>query len=150
MDDVFFTPTTDLKNWSSVYGSELNRAKLMLADQKYDAEDIKYNHGPEPEVIEKLRRGETFIDDANWLTVHQLADAWDTLQFAKLSFKESVLCPKFSNYLVKFANMVIEQQEEPVYVDVFTLAKQILLGDELNLLLLFKEYERSCKEHPIG
>jgi len=96
-----------------------------------------------------LRSGEIFVDDANWQTVHQLAYAWDTLQLENLGLKESILCPKFANYLVKFADMIIAQQISPVYIDAFTLAKQILLGDELNLLLLFKEYKRSCKEHPI-
>lgn len=149
MDENFFIPTTELKDWTTTYGSELNRAKLMVADQQYSPDDINYYHGPEPEITRKLRSGEIFVDDANWQTVHQLAYAWDTLQLENLGMKESIMCPKFANYLVKFADMIIAQQTSPVYVDVFTLAKQILLGNELNLVLMFQEYMRSCKEHPI-
>lgn len=40
MDENFFIPATELKDWTTTYGSELNRARLMVADQQYSPDDI--------------------------------------------------------------------------------------------------------------
>ena len=125
-------------NWRDARGSELEKAKKVIADKKVKLVDISKNLGIPYETLKNYRQDISKLDKASWSTVNKLSQLGDIVYVQDNMTAENTV--RFISHLTglfqKLANSV-DDSELPI----INKLRDIVISDPLIVTELFKYKE---------
>lgn len=127
-----------IHSWRDKYGSEMDKAKMILADKSVSGVLISNLSGVSRQGISNYRTGRTDIDQANWTVINGLARAYETnwiqadLDDDFLEFRDGL-----KETLTKLSDSLVER---PAMAGVIGQLKDMTISDIMQLIELNKTY----------
>ena len=130
-------------SWRDEYGSDMDKAKALLADESVTGIFISNVAGISRQSVSNYRTGKTSIETANWITVTMMARAYeaDYIQ-KKIGDKQNdfvLFIKKLGKETDKWADSLENKGDEDMCAVVDRL-NEMTSSDILQLIDLYTEY----------
>lgn len=128
--------------WRDDLGSDMDKAKTILADKSATITFIANTTGINRVSISNYRNGVTDIEKVNWATISKLSRAyeadWIQKQIGNRQTEFAQFIKNFTGKITKYANQV--EKEDIAMGDTIDLLNDMTTSDIIQLIELYKNY----------
>ncbi|ANK60009.1 hypothetical protein [Loigolactobacillus backii] len=128
--------------WCDDLGSDMDKAKTILADKSATITFIANTTGINRVSISNYRNGVTDIEKVNWATISKLSRAyeadWIQKQIGNRQTEFAQFIKNFTDKITKYANQV--EKEDIAMGDTIDLLNDMTTSDIIQLIELYKNY----------
>ncbi|ANK59794.1 hypothetical protein [Loigolactobacillus backii] len=128
--------------WRDDLGSDMDKAKTILADKSATITFIANTTGINRVSISNYRNGVTDIEKVNWATISKLSRAyeadWIQKQIGNRQTEFAQFIKNFTDKITKYANQV--EKEDIAMGDTIDLLNDMTTSDIIQLIELYKNY----------